>query len=132
MVDLKIKLGRYRSDKSKVIKELDTIKDRLSRHNYNADEVKLARYKNQTDKCTKDVASLNKKLKSSQGPDALIMMKKLEMRKLDCANIEKSIETIQLLLVGRDQLVHRQKDLEDKMGKIQPKIKHYEVFVYQL
>ena len=132
MSELKIKLSNYQHDLSKIVKEVQTIKGRLLHHNYTADEVKLAKYKNQTKKCNKDVESLMKRLKSAQENDIPIIKKKLELRKVDCANVEKTMETTQLLLVGRDKLLHHQKDLEHKTVKIEEKIKHYEVRILLL
>ena len=122
-------MERYRRDEVKNNKELQSIKDRLSKHNYAADELKLTKYKNQTEKCKKDVESLVKRLKSAQGANLLIAKEKVEMRKGDCANIEKNMETTQLLLEGRDKLLHRQRDLENKIATIKGKIKHYEVII---
>ena len=122
-------MERYRRDEAKINKEFQSIKDRLSKHDYAADELKLTKYNNQTNKCKKDVESLVKRLKSAQGANLLMAREKVDMRKADCTSIEKNMETTRLLLVGRDKLLRRQKDLENKISKIKGKIKHYEVIV---
>jgi len=109
------------------VKELHTIQDRLAQHNYTGDEVKLNKYKTQLEKCDKDVESLSRQLESATGPNVIIIKKKLEMRKVDCAKVEKSIETTSLLLSGKTKLLNTQKDLEDKLSVIRRKIRHYEV-----
>jgi len=86
-------LENYRRDETKANKELQSIKDRLSKHSYSADELKLAKYKNQTEKCKKDVQSLINKLKSAQGANLIVAKKKVEMRKADCASIDKNIDS---------------------------------------
>ena len=127
--ELKGKLENYRKDETKTNKELQSIKDRLSKHSYTADELKLAKYKNQTEKCKKDVQSLIRQLKSAQGANLVMAKKKVELRKADCANIDKNIDSTELLLAGRDKLLRRQRDLEGKIVKIEKKIAHYEVMI---
>jgi len=113
------------------MKELHTIQDRLAQHNYTGDELKLNKYKVQLEKCDKDVESLSGQLESATGPNIIIVKKKLEMRKVDCAKVEKSIETTSLLLSGKTKLLHTQQDLEDKLSVIRKKIRHYEVCTLQ-
>ena len=120
-------MERYYRDEAKINREFQSIKDRLSKHNYATDELKLAKYENQTEKCKRDVQSLVKRLKSAQGANLLMAREKVEMRKADCATIEKNMETTKLLLVGRDKLLRRQKELENKLATVKGKIKHYEV-----
>ena len=122
----------YKSDLSKATKNLNTVKDRLSQRNYTGDEVKLTKYKTQIEKCKKDVESFNEQLKVAQGADILIAKKELELRKVDCANILKAIETIQVLLNGRAQLSQSLKKFGNKIVYIQGKIKHYEVYMQYL
>lgn len=73
------------------------------------------------------MVALNKKFRSAQGDDIPIAKKKLEMRKADCANIAKNIDSIKLSFIARDKLRRRQKDLENKIVSIKKKIKRYEV-----
>jgi len=99
----------------------------MAQRNYTGDEVKLQKYKSQLDKCKKDVESLSGQLQSATGPNIIIAKKKLEMRKIDCAKVEKSIDATSLVLSGKTKLLHSQKDLEDKISGIRQKKRYYEV-----
>ena len=99
----------------------------MSEPNYVRDKNRLAKYKNETEKCQKDIKSLNKNLKSAQGANVEIAKKNLRLRKAECAEIKTKLETIQVSLAGKDLLIRHKKDLDSQLAKIRKNIRYLEV-----
>ena len=99
----------------------------MSEPNYRRAEAELAKYKNETEKCHKDLRSLNKNLQSAQGANVEIAKKNLRLRKAECAEIKTKLEPLQVSLAGKDRLVRYKKDLENQLMKVRKSIRYLEV-----
>lgn len=127
--EIRKKLVRLRGNYSACVKELVTIKTRLSQHDYTVDQNKFVEFKRQLKECKQDVVSLVKRLgDDTQGPNVLMIKKKLYTKRTNCTRIDRVMKKAQMMLVTRDKLQSRQMQLRDKMKRYQQKIEYYEVF----